>query len=155
MGAVSQVLATDGKDVKASRGNENNVTARHFSAPGDDSHPLPGDYCALSGASGTGRQTAVGYTDKTNAAKARPGEKRIYARDAEGNVACEMWLKNSGEINISSIASGADVVINGVRIPADGSDVILPSGRSLMHHGHTQANDSAGNTEQNTGDTVP
>lgn len=155
MGTVSQVLSVDGKDVKVSRGNEHNATARHFSSPGEDSHPLPGDYCALSSAAGTGRQTAVGYLDKINPPKSAPGEKRIYARDADGNVVCELWLKNIGEINISSIASGADVVINGVRIPADGSDVILPSGRSLMHHGHKQANDSAGNTEQNTGDTVP
>lgn len=155
MGAVSQVLSTDGKDVKASRGNENNVTARHFTAAGDDSHPLPGDYCALSSASGTGRQTAVGYMDKVNPPKAAPGEKRIYARDESGAVVCEMWLKNSGEINISTESSGADVVINGVRIPADGSDVILPNGRSIMLHQHPQGNDSGGNTEKPTGDTIP
>lgn len=155
MGVVSQVLGAEGKDIKSDRGSGDNVTAQHFSSPGDDALPLPGDYNALSGASGTGRQTSVGYRDAKNQGKAAPGEKRIYARDASGVLVCEVWLKNTGEINISSVASGADVIINGVRIPADGSDVILPNGRSLMHHGHPQGSDSNGNTEQDTGDTLP
>lgn len=155
MGIVSQVLSSEGLDVKTDRGSGDNVTAQHFSSPGDDSQPLPGDYCALSGATGTGRQTAVGYRDAKNSGSAAPGEKRIYARDETGAVVCEVWLKNDGTVNVSSEASGKDVIINGVRIPADGSDVILPSGRSIMHHGHPQGPDSDGNTEQDTGDTLP
>lgn len=155
MGIVSQVLSSEGADTKVDRGSGDNVTAQHFSAPGDDSQPLPGDYCALSGATGTGRQTAVGYRDAKNPGVAEPGEKRIYARSASGAIVCEVWLKNTGEISISSVASGADVLINGVRIPADGSDVILPSGRSIMLHRHPQGQDSNGNTEQDTGDTLP
>ena len=154
MGIVSQVLATDGEDVKVGLGNDNNVTAKHFNAPGDDSHPLPEDYCALSPSTGTGRQAAVGYIDYSNKSKAAPGEKRTYARNASGEVVCEMWMKNDGSINVSTQASGADVIINGVRIPADGSDIILANGRSVMKHQHPQANDSGGSSEQNTGDTL-
>lgn len=161
MGIVSEVLASDGKDTKVDRGSGDNVTAQHFSAPGDDSRALPGDYCALSEAGGTGRQTAVGYRDAKNASVTSPGEKRIYARSSDGATKVEVWLKNSGEAlisndlgNITLLPSG-DVSINGVIIKADGSDIILPNGRSLMHHGHTQGQDSAGNTEQNTGDTIP
>jgi len=155
MGIVSQVLGAEGKDIKSDRGSGDNVTAQHFSSPGDDALPLPGDYNALSGATGTGRQTSVGYRDGKNEGKATPGEKRIYARDAEGVLVCEVWLKNTGEVEISTVSSGADVIINGVRIPADGSDVILANGRSVMHHNHPQGNDSNGDTEQNTGDTIP
>lgn len=155
MGIVSQVLGAEGKDIKSDRGSGDNVTAQHFSAPGDDALPLPGDYNALSGATGTGRQTSVGYRDGKNEGKAAPGEKRIYARDAEGVLVCEVWLKNTGEVEISTVASGADVIINGVRIPADGSDIILATGKSLMHHKHPQGNDSNGSAEQDTGDTLP
>lgn len=154
MGNVSQVLSTDGSDVKAGLGNEHNVTAKHFTSPGEDSHPLPGDYCALSPSTGTGRQAAIGYIDLKNKPQAAPGEKRVYARDSEGVIVCEMWMRNDGSIEISSQASGADVIINGVRIPADGSDIFLANGRSLMKHRHPQMNDSGGSTEQDTGDTL-
>lgn len=155
MGIIAKVLSVVGIDVKADRGSNDNVTAQHFSSPGDDSLALPGDYCALSGATGTGRQTAVGYRDGKNGGLAAPGEKRIYARDAGGAVVCEMWLKNDGTINISSVASGSDVFINGVKIPADGSDVILATGKSVMLHNHPQGNDSGGSVEQDTGNTIP
>lgn len=155
MGIIAKVLSVVGIDVKADRGSNDNVTAQHFSSPGDDSLALPGDYCALSGATGTGRQTAVGYRDGKNEGLAAPGEKRIYARDAGGDVVCEMWLKKDGTINISSVASGSDVFINGVKIPADGSDVILATGKSIMLHNHPQGNDSGGSVEQDTGNTIP
>lgn len=155
MGIIAKVLSVVGIDVKADRGSNDNVTAQHFSSPGDDSLALPGDYCALSGATGTGRQTAVGYRDGKNEGLAAPGEKRIYARDADGAVVCEMWLKKDGTINISSVASGSDVFINGVKIPADGSDVILATGKSIMLHNHPQENDSSGSVEEDTGNTLP
>ena len=161
MGIVSQVLSAEGKDVKVDRGSSDNVTAKHFSDPGNDSLPLPKDYSALSNASGTGRQTAVGYRDSKNAGKASPGEKRIYSRSNDGTEIAEVWLKNSGEISITNgvgvftMLPNGDVVINGVRILADGSDVILASGRSIMHHKHPQGNDSSGNSEQDTGETLP
>lgn len=161
MGAVSQVLSTDGEDVKTSRGNEHNVTAKHFSAPGDDSHPLPEDYCALSGATGTGRQTAVGYRDFKNPSIAKPGEKRTYARDSSGTIVSQIYAKNDGSVEVSNsvgmiiLLPDGTISLNGVTIPPDGSDVILATGRSLMHHQHPQGNDSGGDSEQPTGDTIP
>lgn len=87
-------------DVKVDPGGGPNVTAEHFAAAGDDSHPLPGDYVALNTDSGSGRESAIGYLDPLNEPKAQPGDKRIYARDEDGVVIVEIWLKNTGEATV-------------------------------------------------------
>lgn len=161
MGIIAQVLSTEGIDVKVNRGSGDNVTAQNFSASGDDSPALPGDYCALSQAAGSGRQTAVGYRDAKNAGSAAPGEKRIYARSADGTISATMWLKGDKTVLVENglgliqMMPNGDIFLNGLRIPADGSDIILPSGKSLMLHSHPQGNDSSGDSEQNTGNTIP
>lgn len=156
MGIVSEVLSADGSDIKSDRGSGDNVTAQHFTAPGDDSRPLPGDYAALSGAAGTGTQTATGYHDAKNPPKASPGEKRIYARDGGGAVVAEMWLKASGDVVISNgpgvftMSADGSVNINGLVISPDG-EITNKKGISLSDHKHPQEKDSGGNTEQDTG----
>lgn len=161
MGIISQVLSILGKDVKVDRGNGDNVTAQNFSASGDDSPPLPGDYCALSNAAGSGRQTAVGYRDAKNEGFAAPGEKRQYARSPDGEVVASMWMKGDKTVEIENglgtfhMLPSGDLLLNGVRIPADGSDVILATGKSIMLHNHPQGNDSGGSVEQDTGNTLP
>lgn len=87
-------------DVKVDPGGGANITAEHFAPPGDDSHPLPGDYVALNNDSGSGRESAIGYVDPLNEPKALPGDKRIYARDEDGVLIVEIWLKNTGEATI-------------------------------------------------------
>ena len=156
MGIVSEVLAADGSDIKSDRGSGDNVTAQHFTAPGDDSRPLPGDYASLSDAAGTGNQTATGYHDPKNPPKAEPGEKRIYARDSTGAVVAEMWLKASGDILISNgpgvftmLADGS-VNINGLVISPDG-EITNKKGISLSDHKHPQDPDSAGNSQKDMG----
>lgn len=161
MGIISTVLSIIGKDVKVDRGNGDNVTAQNFSTPGDDSPPLAGDYCALSSASGAGRQTAVGYRDARNSGVAAPGEKRMYARSSDGSVVASMWMKGDKTVHIENGAGtfqmepDGTLLLNGVRIPADGSDVILATGKSIMLHNHSQGPDSSGSTEQDTGNTIP
>ncbi len=87
-------------DVKVDPGGGPIITAEHFTAAGDDSHPLPGDYVALNSDSGAGRESAVGYLDPLNEPKAQPGDKRIYARSEDGVVIVEIWLKNTGEATV-------------------------------------------------------
>lgn len=87
-------------DVKVDPGGGANVTAEHFSAPGDDSQPIPGDYAAISKVGGTGRKVATGYLDPLNDPVAGPGEKRIYARDENGATIVQVWLKSDGEATI-------------------------------------------------------
>lgn len=145
---ISFVRATVGttktSDVKVDRGGGDNRTPQHFSAPGDDSFPLPGDFVAIVDQAGTGRDSAVGYVDPKNLQKATAGDKRIYARDANGDQIIELWLKNDGTATLSNangsftlapdgsitgtnangsyqLQAGGDFVVNGVTIDTAGN----------------------------------
>lgn len=87
-------------DVKVDPGGGPNITAENFAPIGDDSHPLPGDYVVTDKVVGSGREAIVGYIDPLSEPKALPGDKRIYARDENGVVIVEVWLKNTGEATI-------------------------------------------------------
>lgn len=165
-------------DVKSDPGGGPNFTAEHFAPPGDDSHPLTTDYVYAAKTPQSGKYAAVGYVDPLNAPKAQEGEKRIYARDSSGAVVIEVWLKNDGAATIVNengsvtlnadgsilgqngagsfeLQAGGDFVVNGVTIASDGS-VTIPSsltlnGKEIAEHTHSQASDSGGNTEQDTG----
>lgn len=165
-------------DVKVDPGGGSNITAENFTASGDDSHPLPGDYVALNTREGAGREDVIGYSDPLNEPKALPGDKRIYARDEDGVLIVEIWLKNTGEALISNdngsvtlspdgsikgangngsfeLQAGGDFLVNGVKIDASGNVTIPTSltlaGKEIAGHDHSQANDSGGNTEADTG----
>lgn len=160
MGIVSKLLAFATREAKVDRGGGDNVTARHFSDPGDDSAPIEGDWCSISEAVGTGRQSAVGYYDAKNPAKSAPGEKRIYARDAAGAVVSEVWLKNDKTVIITNtagiftMAANGDVIINGVTITKAG-DVKLANGVTLGTHRHSQGSDSRGDSQVDTNGPKP
>ena len=142
-------------DIKCDPGGGANVTAEHAQPAGDDSHPLPTDYAAVSSAAGTGRQTAVGYFDTANTPKTQPGEKRIYARDTAGALVVEVWLQNDGSCVVTNGAGtlllqpDGEFNINGARITTDG-DVITAAGVSLDNHTHAQGADSDGNGQVET-----
>ena len=85
-------------DVKTDPGGGANVTAQHFSAPGDDSVPLVTDYALTVPGMHEGQASAVGYLDPKSAPVAVEGEKRIYSRDAAGETVAEVHLKNEGTI---------------------------------------------------------
>ena len=152
MGRIAKLLSflrvtrnsTKLSDVKVDPGGGPNITAEHFAAAGDDSHPLPGDYVALNTDSGSGRESAIGYLDPLNEPKALPGDKRIYARGEDGVVIVEVWLKNTGGATIVNengsvtlrpdgaikgangsgsfeLAAGGDFLVNGVTIDTNGN----------------------------------
>lgn len=85
-------------DVKADLGGGDNATLDHFAPPGVDALPLPGDGAAISSGASTGGEQATGYNDPKNEGKANPGEMRVYARNADGEVVCEIWLKGDGSM---------------------------------------------------------
>jgi hypothetical protein len=127
--SVERVTDEGGKgvDVKVD-GGANPTIVEHYTDPGDDSLPLPGDSAALEDSSGLGAEQATGYADTRSTGKARAGEKRIYARKPDGSVACDVWLKGDETIAISFGSGGSfecrangDVVINGVVISKTGS----------------------------------
>ena len=75
-----------------------NVTAETFAPSGDDSPPLVDDRIVLVQVDGTGNFVAAGVLSKTQGAK--PGEKYLYSRDADGNVKAVLKLLNDGKIEM-------------------------------------------------------
>jgi len=134
-------------DATVNPGGNSNLRTEHFADSGDDSYPLPIDYSIVVGVVQTGAAAgvSVGYADVKNEKKAQPGEKRIYARDANGDVVVELWLQNDGTAILSNdngsvtlgpngsvlaqnIAGGfmhlkddGDLDLNGVLIDTDGN----------------------------------
>ena len=153
-------------DAKVDTGGGPNITAEHFSTPGDDSRPLPGDFVLLVQVQQTGRSAAAGYLDPLNEQTAGPGERRLYARDSAGAVVSTIWLKNTGDVLIDNgagsieLQAGGDVVINNVVITPAGdistptkitTPSIIVNGVEAAAHTHAQGPDSDGNTEQDVG----
>jgi hypothetical protein len=161
--------AANVSDAKVNTGGGPNITAEHFSTPGDDSHPLPGDFVLLVQVQQTGRSAAAGYLDPLNEQTAGPGERRIYSRDSAGATVSTIWLKNTGDVLIDNgagsieLQASGDVVINNVIITPAGdictptkitTPSIIVNGVEVDQHGHPQGADSGGNTEQNVGPMV-
>ena len=136
-------------DVKLDPGGGPNITAEHFSAPGDDSHPLAGDYVVSVDIQRSGGSAVVGYLDPKNDQKTAQGEKRIYARDSSGVSIVELWLKNDGTAILSNaggsvtlsptgsiksqnangsaeLQAAGNFVVNGVTIDTEGN-IITPA----------------------------
>jgi phage baseplate assembly protein gpV len=118
-------------EVKLDPGGGPNVTAEHFSAPGDDAHPLPGDYVVHVAIQRSGGSAVVGYLDTNNDQKAAAGEKRIYARDSDGASIVELWLKNDGtavlenENGSVTLAPNGDITLDGAAITINGSSITV------------------------------
>jgi hypothetical protein len=126
MGVVAKILSITRvlrngayiTDVKSDPGGGANVTAEHFSSPGDDSHPLNSDYAALGVAMGTGRRSALGYVDPINEPQSEEGDKRIYSRSPETALhVAHVWLKKDATIEASN---------------ENGSIFLLPDGGSIV-----------------------
>ncbi len=131
-------------DVKVDPGGGPNVTAEHSAPAGDDSFPLDTDYAVLLQTPRSGSEVVVGYFDPLNTPKAEAGDKRIYARDSNGAVIVEVWLKNDGTGILSNangsftlspdgstkglnsngsfeLQQGGDFLVNGVNIDTSGN----------------------------------
>lgn len=159
-------------EVKANVGPSSLVTCPHFEDAGSESHPLDSDLAITVDLPNSWGHAVVGYSDVVNSKITNPGEKRIYARNAIGDIVSSFYLKNDGsgiwsngvvefELKANGSAtiansagsfemeSGGDVVINGVTITKLG-DVKSATGVSLNNHPHSQPNDGGGDTEQPT-----
>lgn len=100
--------------VESDLGGDVVSTATNYSAPGDDSPPMPDDYAAIMSTTATGNSVVVGYVDLVNAGEAAAGEKRFYSRNADGEVMGEVWLYLDGAITIANENGN-------VRLDADGA----------------------------------
>lgn len=103
-------------EAKCDLGGGNIVTAVHYSPPGDDAHPLAGDFAILVEGGGQGNWIAVGFIDPQLAPSAGPGEKIVYSRSAPGVIASKIHLKADGSVVINdavTITSSGAVQANG------------------------------------------
>lgn len=144
MGSVGKLLSfvrrvrngANVSDTTADPGGGPNITAEHFAAPGDDSHPLPGDYVLLLPVRQTGRAAAAGYLDPKNEPLAAAGERRLYARDGSANVIATVWIKNTGDVVIEGPAATFEVLASGA-VKADngaGSFELQPGGDVVINN---------------------
>lgn len=107
------------------------ATCEWYSGAGDDSPPLPGDSVAYVRISDGGQYAAVSCDDKTSKT-ALAGEKRIYARNAAGEITATVHLKGTGEIEISQESGTASVIIDPAgAIQLSGTSVSLQVGEAL------------------------
>lgn len=110
MGLIAKVLSylqterngTKISDVKVGTGGGVNSTCEEFTDSGNDSQPLPDDKVVLIEIKRTGGKVVVGYLDPKKQQKAKAGEKRLYARDAEGEEISQVWLQNDGTITVNN-----------------------------------------------------
>lgn len=107
------------------------ITAELMQEPGVDALPLPGDEVAIEEAEGAGDTIATAFADPKNTGTAEEGERRQYARDAEGTLVCEIWQKKDGTIVLKSIASGSKLDLNGVLIDQQGN-IVAPGEITAM-----------------------
>lgn len=93
--------------VKVDPGGGAAFSPQHFDGAGVDAQPLPGDYAATADSPGAGGQHITGYADLKNRGIARAGERRLYARDGNGDIVASMWFKNDG-----TLAAEADAAMS-------------------------------------------
>jgi hypothetical protein len=125
----SERTTEDGAHVVNVKADTGGTTASldHFAPPGVDALPLPGDAAAIGDGAGTGRAQSTGYNDPKNAGRALPGEHRIFARDPDGNVVAEVWVKGSAHIVIENaegtieLRADGTIDLNGVTIDPQGN----------------------------------
>lgn len=94
-------------EVKCDPGDNDAATHFHFTPPGTDAAPLPGDLAYLGDDLGRGTAQAVGYQDTKNAGVAAGGEHRLYSRAPDGSIVAEVWLKADGSILARSVLAGS------------------------------------------------
>jgi len=143
-------------EVQVDTGGGQLLTLEHVDSCGVDAPPLAGDGAAIGESTGVGAARSAGYIDAKNAGKALGGERRSYARDPDtGEIVCEIWLKSPGkiavtaikagaDIELSTVASGGEIILNGVKIdtagnittPGDVTAKLGPTAVKLSSHLH-------------------
>lgn len=140
-------------EAKVDRGGNDLVTGYHFAPAGDDAQPLPGDVAYLGGDLGAGNAQILGYQDPQNAGVAGPGERRLYARAADGTIKAQVWLKADGSILLANDAGSMTVAADGaISLAAGGAtgELAADGAISLSNGSGGLAVDAAGNVVATT-----
>jgi hypothetical protein len=139
MGRVATVIGVESDgDVKCDTGGDDSFVADHFQDSGVDAPPMAGDSVATVDGPETGTQQVTGYNDPNNESTVQPGERRTYARDADGELIAEVYLQRDGTVLIRNIAGGSKI-----ELKADGSAVINDKATIAFDGEVTAKSDSA------------
>ncbi len=135
--ALSQFIRKSGRtDVRCNPGGGATVDAYHMQGAGDDSHPLPTDTAILVEVPRSRNFAAVGYNDPSNAQTAQAGERRLYARNADGEQVAEVFLRNTGQVRVSNDNGFVDLAADGT-IQADSGGAtaeLTPGGQAELRN---------------------
>jgi hypothetical protein len=116
--------------VTVSAAAKDDITVEHFSPPGVDAPPMPGDFAGTFEGTASGEFIAAGYVDVKNAGTAEPGDVRIYSRDANGAPVAEVQILGLGDISLETGTTMIEITAEGaVNIAnASGSIVLAANG---------------------------
>lgn len=121
MGRITRVLSNSPENrVKADRNGGDINDMEHLQPLGDDSKPLPQDDGWSDRTSENGNDVYFGAFDYDNKI-AEPGEKRTYARDADGNPVSHVYQKKDGTIIIANDSYSKTINPDGSFVETNGS----------------------------------
>ncbi len=120
MGRIARTIENILNRINMNLGGSYDNECEHAQPLGSDSRPLANDDGITTQTGGVGRHTALGFFDYGNKV-ANPGEKRIYGRDADGNVTSHVYLMNDGTIKIENDGVSYTLKPSGETIETNGS----------------------------------
>jgi len=116
---IAKILGFIDTKIKIDGGGGNIKTASLYSSAGDDSLPLSTDHVVAISIAQSGAVVVVGIKNKITV---KPGEKKIFSRQANGEIAASIYLKENGVIHGENkfgyfeLTETGQFVVNGVVI---------------------------------------
>lgn len=120
MGRITRALSNIGSRIKAVIDATDINEMEHLQPLGDDSRPLPQDDGWSDRTSQNGVDVYFGAFDYDNKI-AEPGEKRTYARDADGVPVNHVYLKKDGTVIIANDSYSKTINPDGSWVETNGT----------------------------------
>lgn len=120
MGRITRALSNIGSRIKAVIDATDINEMEHLQPLGDDSRPLPQDDGWSDRTSQNGVDVYLGAFDYNNKI-AEPGEKRTYARDADGVPVSHVYQKKDGTIIIANDSYNKTISPDGSWVETNGA----------------------------------
>lgn len=150
MGRITRALSTTGNRIKALINGSDINEMEHLQPFGDDAKPLPQDDGWSDRTSQNGVDVYFGSFDYDNKIT-EPGEKRTYARDADGNPVNHVYLKKDGTIIIANDSYSKTINPDGSFVETNGTyskSVNADGSWSETNGSYTKTVDASGSMTQ-------
>ena len=154
MGRITRALSAIGDRIKAVADAGDINEMEHLQPLGDDSKPLPQDDGWSDRTNKSGGDVYFGAFDYENKIT-QPGEKRTYARDADGNPVSHVYQKDDGTIIIANDSYSKTINPDGSFVETNGTyskNVSADGSFTETNGAYTKTVDAAGNKTE-TGQT--